>query len=218
MELQEAIRTNGTCRYYTDEPLDDVTLAKVIDTARFAPQGGNRQPVRYVVVRDPAKKAQLKEWYLGPWKAYLEATRTGEKRIGTENVDKVVQAADDFAEHLDEYPALIVVCGVLEDLHPTDTELDRFGIVGGGSIYPSVQNLLLAAREQGLGTTLTTLLVMFEPQVRELLKIPEGVGIAAVVAIGWPAKPFPKKLSRRPVEEIAFLDEWDNTLPGADAV
>lgn len=211
MELQDVIRTTGTCRYFTDEPVSDEQLHQLFDAARFAPQGGNRQPVRWIVVRDPSKKAQLKEWYLQPWKAYMAMTETGEVEVGSEKARKVVADADHFAEHLDD-ATLVVVCGILDNIHPTDTELDRFGIVGGGSIYPAVQNLLLSAREAGLGAAITTLLCHFEPQVKELLDIPEGVGTAAVLAVGHPAKPFPRKLSRLPVEEMVFADSWGNTL------
>ncbi len=212
MELQEAMRTMGTCRYYTSDPVPDDVLERVLDAARYAPQGGNRQPVRFVVVRDEATKRQLKEWYLVPWKAYVGGTKTGDIKIGTEKAARVVSDADYFAEHMDEVPVLLVACGVLEDIHPTDTELDRFGIVGGGSIYPAVQNLLLTAREEGLGGTLTTLLCIYEQQVKELLNIPEGVGTAAVIALGWPAKPFPTKLSRKPLSNMVYDGAWGTPM------
>lgn len=212
MELQDVIRGAGTCRYYTDEEVTDEQLHELFDAARFAPQGGNRQPVRWVVVRDPDKKAQLKEWYLGPWKAYMAGIDSGEIEVTSAKARQVVEDADHFAEHLDEIPVLVVVCGVLADIHPTDTELDRFGIVGGGSIYPAVQNLLLTAREMGLGASITTLLCHFEPQVMELLDIPEGVGTAAVLGIGHPAKNLPTKLTRNPVSSSVFLDSWDNPM------
>ena len=84
-------------------------------------------------------------------------------------------------------------------------------MVGGGSIYPTVQNFLLACRAEGLGTALTTLLCHFEPQVRDLLGIPEGIITAGTIAVGYPAKPFPKRLTRRPVEEVVFLDRYFST-------
>jgi nitroreductase len=120
----------------------------------------------------------------------------------------VLADADHFANHMDECPALIVVCASLEDIHPTDLELDRPTVVYGASIYPAVQNMIIKARAEGLGTTLTTLLCHFEPQVKELLGIPAGIATAAVVAIGWPAKPFPKKLDRRPLSEIVSFETY----------
>jgi nitroreductase len=181
--------------------------------ARFGPQGGNRQPVRFVVVKDAEKKKKLAEWYNVPWKAYMEGARSGQIEIGGEW--KVVENADYFADHLHEVPAIVVVCARLEDLHPTDHELGRLSVVGGCSIYPTVQNFLLKCREQGVATSLTTLLCMYEEQVKELLGIPEDFITAAHIAVGWPEKGFPKKLSRMPVAEMAFVDTFGETFPGA---
>lgn len=213
MELSDVIRSTSTCRFYTDEPVSDEVLLRAFDYARFAPQGGNRQPVRFVVVRDPEKKRQLRDWYLVPWKAYMAGARAGQIDIG--GGWKLVENADHFAERFDQVPAIVVVCADPEGVHPTDTELDRVSVVGGGSIYPAVQNFLLGCREQGLGTSLTTLLCMFEPQVKELLGIPENILTAAHVAVGWPAKKFPTKLSRRPLSEMVFTDTYGNVTPGA---
>ena len=197
---------------FKPDPVPGEVLLRAFSAARFAPQGGNRQPVRWIVVRDAAKKQQLKEWYLQPWKAYLAAAQEGEIRIGAMN--KLLYDADHFAEHLDEIPVLAVVCAELSEIHPTDHELGRLSVVGGGSIYPTVQNFLLACRAEGLGTALTTLLCHFEPQVRDLLGIPEGIITAGTVAVGYPAKPFPKRLARRPVEEVVFLDRYVERLAG----
>ncbi len=212
MELAEAIRTNWSCRYYRDDPVDDAVLAAALDHARFAPQGGNRQPVRFLAVRDATLKAQLAEWYRVPWKAYMAAARAGQIDIG--GAWQLVENADHMADHFQDVPIIVVVCADPEGVHPTDTELGRLSVVGGGSIYPAVQNFLLGCREQGLGTALTTLLCAYEPQVKELLGIPEHIITAAHVAVGWPAKPFPTKLNRRPLSEMAFVDRWGHVLPG----
>lgn len=213
MDLIEAMTTQGTCRFYTDEPVPDEVLYRAFSAARFGPQGGNRQPVRFVVVRDPDKKRQLKEWYLVPWKAYMAGTESGEIEIGTPSAKRVVANADYFAERLDEVPAIVVVCADPAGIHPTDTELGRLSVVGGASIYPVVQNFLLACRNEGLGTALTTLLCIFEPQVKELLGIPDDLITAAHIAVGWPARPFPTKLERSPVEEIVFSDTYGAPFP-----
>jgi nitroreductase len=212
VQLAEAIKTNWSCRFYTDEPVDDAVLAAALDYARFAPQGGNRQPVRFLAVRDAAAKAQLAEWYRVPWKAYMEAARAGQIDIG--GAWQLVENADHMADHFQDVPIIVVVCADPEGVHPTDTELGRLSVVGGGSIYPAVQNFLLGCREQCLGTALTTLLCAYEPQVKELLGIPEHILTAAHIAVGWPAKPFPTKLNRRPLAEMAFVDRWANVLPG----
>ena len=212
MELSEAITTAVTSRYFTDEPVTDADLATAFDYARYAPQGGNRQPVRWVVVRDQAKKEQLRDWYLQPWKAYLGAAETGEVGIGAEKAEKALRNADHFAEHLHEVPAIVIACAELEGVHPTDTELDRLSIVGGGSVYPAVQNFLLGCREAGIGAALTTLLCMFEPQVKEMLAIPDGIATAAHIAVGRRPKPFPTKLDRIPVADMVFGEEWGNRV------
>jgi nitroreductase len=208
MELSEAITTAVTSRYFTDEPVTDEQLKTAFDYARFAPQGGNRQPVRFVVVRDPDARRQLAEWYLVPWKGYLAAAQTGDVEIGAEGVQRVLRNADHFAEHLHEIPAIVVACAELDGVHPTDTELDRLSVVGGGSIYPAVQNFLLGCREAGLGAALTTLLCMYEPQVKELLSIPDGVITAAHVAVGHRTKPFPTQLDRIPLSDVVFTDTY----------
>lgn len=212
MELQEVIRIAGTCRFFLADEVSDEILTRLLDAARFAPQGGNRQPVRWIVVREPATKRRLKEWYLEPWKAYMRATETGAVRVEGERARRMVENADHMAEHLDEVPVLLVVCAVLGDLTTPDAQLDRVGIVGGGSVYPAVQNLLLTARELGLGAALTTLLVGSEPKVKDLLGIPDGVATAGVIALGWPARPLARRLTRRPVAETAFAERWGTPL------
>ena len=206
MELVEAMRTTGTCRYFTDEPVPDDVLYKAFDSARFGPQGGNRQPVRWIVVRDPAKKQRLAELYLPYWEGYYNAITEG--GVDVEALPETVRSADHFARHMAEHPALVVACGEVAGLHVTDADLDRVSVVGGGSIYPTVQNFCLALRDQGVGSAVTTLLCHEEPKVRELLSIPDGFLTAAHVAVGYPAKGFPKKLTRTPVEEIVGLDDF----------
>jgi nitroreductase len=215
VELQDVLRVAGTCRYYLPDSVDDAQLARVLDAARFAPQGGNRQPVRFVVVRDPAAKAALRDWYLEPWAAYVDNVQSGAVAVGGERARRAVADADHMARGLAEIPVLIVVCAVLAELHITDANLGRVPIVGGASVYPAVQNLLLSAREEGLGAALTTLLCADEERVCELLAIPEGVAVAAVVALGHPARPLARSLSRRPLAEIAYGERWGQALPGA---
>ncbi|GAA0987697.1 nitroreductase family protein [Acrocarpospora macrocephala] len=210
MDVIEAMTTTGTCRYFRSDPIPEKVLLSAFDAARFAPQGGNRQPVRWVVVTDPDLKRQLKAWYLEPWKAYLSAVGVGD--IAVQALPKVVADADHFAEHFDEAPAIVVCCAVLDGLHPTDNELGRLSVVGGASIYPTVQNFCLAMRSQGLASAITTLLCHSEPQVKELLGIPDDVITAAHIAVGYPANPFPTRLNRIPVDEIVFSNTYGRPL------
>lgn len=207
MELVEAMRTTGTCRYFRPDPVPDEVLYQAFDHARFAPQGGNRQPVRWIVVRDPARKAALQDLYLPLWKNYLSGIADGTVNVGA--LPKTVRDADYFAEHLAEAPAIVVACAELDGLHPTDTDLGRLSIVGGASVYPTVQNFCLALRNLGVGSALTTLLCQVEPEVRQLLAIPEGVATAAHIAIGYPRDPFPAKLTRLPVEDVVAAETYD---------
>jgi nitroreductase len=210
MDLIEAMESAATCRTYKPDPVPDSVLKQAFDASRFGPQGGNRQPIRWVVVRDPKVKRQLRDWYLEPWTAYVANARKGAINIGASS--RLLDVADNFAQHLDEVPAIVVVCAHIASLHVTDPNFDRPSVVGGASIYPSVQNFLLACRNLGLGTALTTLLCAFEPQIKELLSIPADFLTAAHIAVGYPIKPFPKKLKRRPVEEIVYAERFGNLM------
>ena len=212
MEFADVICSTNTCRYYKPDAIDDVVLAEVLSAARWGPSGGNRQPVSLIAVREPAMKQKLQDLYLPIWETYLERLRQGGARVGGSS--KILDDADHFSRHIAVTPVLIVVCARLGDVFPTDIDLERLSIVGGASVYPAVQNLLLAARNAGLGTALTTLLCGAEPQVKELLEIPDEVSTAAMVTLGWPVKPFPKKLNRRTLSETAFTDRYGNPFTG----
>lgn len=204
MDLRETVETTGTCRFYRTDPIPDDVLRRVLDATRWAPTGGNRQGVRFIIVREEAKRHALAGLYLPLWEQY--ASRAVAQPGAP--MPKLLQNADHMARHLHEVPVHIVVCAQTADLMATDRHLDRVSVVAGASIYPAVQNLLLAARAEGLGTALTTLLCAVEPKVKELLSIPDAVATAALIPVGYPEKGFPKKLSRRPLEESVFVDTW----------
>jgi nitroreductase len=126
-----------------------------------------------------------------------------------------VGAAHAFAQNLNEVPLHLVVFVATGDLAITDAELDRPSVVGGASVYPFVQNLLLGLRAEGLGAALTTLLAPAEPEVKELLAVPDGLALAAYVLVGERADPWPKRLSRRPVQKFAFSDRYGEPLAPA---
>jgi nitroreductase len=210
MDALEAMRTIGANRFYLEKDVPDEVVYDAVEAARFAPQGGNRQPTRLVVVRDRAKKERLAELYMGWWRQYFAG---GTRVLGEySSAQRASLNANDFAEHLAEHPLIIVVCAKLEALHITDLELDRPSVVGGASIYPFVQNLCIAFRVAGVATTITSLLVGSEPEVKQLLEIPDGYLTAAHVVAGYPAKGFPKKLTRAPVEETVYIDTFGNSI------
>ena len=210
MELNDVLTSNATCRYYKTDPVSNEVIASVLDAARWAPSGGNRQPLSFVVVRERETKQALQDLYLPIWNSYVDGINAGETRVG--GLPKIVSDADHFANHLVDIPIMLIVCANLADVHPTDTELGRLSVVGGASIYTGVENLLLAARQAGLGAALTTLLCGTEPQVKALLDIPDHISTAAMVTLGWPSRPFPTKLRRQPLEEIVFSEKYGTNL------
>jgi nitroreductase len=216
MDLYEAMRCAPTSRRFTADPVPADVLARVLENARFAPSGGNRQGWRVVVVTDPATRAALGELYLPHWRAYLELTGGAQMLAEPDAFEprrtRMVRLANEYAENLAKVPVHLVVGVRLADLAVTDASLPRTSIVGGASVYPFAQNLLLALRNEGLGASMTTLLVPAEPEVRELLAIPDDVALAAHIGVGRRAEPWPKKLARRPVEEFAFAERFGEPL------
>jgi nitroreductase len=209
MDLIEAMTTTGTCRYYRPDPIPDDVLERAFGAARFAPQGGNLQPVRWVVVRDARLRARLAELYLPLWRAYVAEVTGGRRKVGAGS--RALRDADHFVEHLAEVPAILVCCVQLRRVLATDANLG-LSIVGGASVYPFVQNLCLALRTEGVGTALTTLLCQEEDAVRGLLGIPGDIATACHVAAGYPARPWPRRLSRLPVGETVFADRFGTRL------
>ena len=214
MDLLEAMRLTSATRRFSQRPVPDEVIYRVLDAARFAPSGGNRQGWRVVVVKDAAKRKAIRDLYLEPWKAYAEQRRP---LATTPRRRRALEAADQMAENLDKVPVHLVICVELAALSITDAALDRPSIVGGGSIYPFVHNILLACTAEGLGSAITTLLCVKEPETFKLLGIPEGFAMAALVPLGYREDEAPAKLSRRPVEEIATVDAFDGRPLGASS-
>lgn len=213
MDALEAMRTIGACRRYKRDDVPDEVVHRAAESARFAPQGGNRQPVRLVVVRERATKERLRDLYLVPWTAYYEAALAGAQALGEYGSrEKAVRAANEFAHNLAEIPLLIVVLARRDGLHITDLDLDRPSVVGGASIYPYVQNLCIALRVEGVATAITTLAVEAEPQIKDLLGVPDEYLMACMMAAGYPERGFPRKLKRLPVEETVFLERFGNSI------
>jgi nitroreductase len=216
VDLAQVMRRAPTSRRFKPDPVPLEALVRALELARFAPSGGNRQGWRVVVVRDADVRLALRELYLPHWRAYMEHTGGAKVLEQPELFDRArvraVRRADEYANRLEQVPAHLVVGVRLADLAVTDAGLPRQSIVGGASIYPFVQNLLLALRDEGLGAALTTLLVPAEADVRRLLAIPEEIALAAHVGVGHRADPWPRQLSRRPVEEFAFAERFGRPL------
>jgi nitroreductase len=212
--LYELMRRVPSTRHFTDDPVPHAVLERVFENARFAPSGGNRQGWRVIVVTDPQLRRRMRELYESPWDAYMVKTGgraaldAGEESGLPAARLRMLRDADEFAHRFDEVPVHLIVCTQLESLAITDAELDRPSIVGGASIYPFVQNVLLGLRHEGLGSAFTTLLVPAEPQLRELLDIPAAYAVAGHISVGYRDGDWPRKLRRNPVAEFAFGERF----------
>ncbi len=213
MDLLEAMQTLNACRHYRKEDVSEALVAKLLNHARWAASGSNNQPVSFVVVRDATKRRAIHDLYQPIWDTVMQKYASGDIKSGFDA--RFLANVDHFAKHLAEVPVMIVVCARWKEMTALDAGLGRTVLTPGSSIYPAVQNLMLAARNEGLGTVLTTLLVLAEKEMQKLLGIPEDIATAAMVTLGWPEKPFPKKLKRRPLADIAFQDSYGLPLPGA---
>jgi nitroreductase len=206
LDLVEAMTTTGTCRYYRPDPVPDELLERAFAAARFAPQGANVQPVRWVVVRKATLRRALADLYAPLWRDYLADLRGRFPQLGP--LPRALADADHFATHLSDVPVILVCCVRLDRILATDAELGRLSIVGGASVYPFVQNLCLALRAEGVGTAITTLLCRREDEVRRLLEIPDDLATACHVAAGYPARPWPRRLRRMALSETVFAERF----------
>jgi nitroreductase len=220
MELRDVMRSTPSVRDFTDEAVPDAVVHDILDVARFAGSGGNRQGWHVVVLKDPDVRRRIRELYVLGWREYMAHMRKGlvpfapgsEGRWTGPAVDlaeaRATEAPMPFADHLDEMPVLLVILADVTALAVMDNGLDRQSIIGGASIYPFVQNVLLAARDAGLGGVLTTVLARQEPAVREVLHLGPNHAVAALLALGHPAKPV-QRLKRSAVEEFTTVDRLD---------
>ncbi|OBI57080.1 nitroreductase family protein [Mycobacterium sp. E787] len=215
MELYDVMRSTPAVREFTDDPLPDDVLARILDNARFAPTGGNRQGVRVIVLRDERIRAALADLGLPAARRYTAQLAHGESpwnplqpsRVDASTIDATEPPAQ-MSAPIRKAPVVLVICLDLAVVAATDQDLDRVGVVGGASVYPFVWNVLLAARNEGYGGVLTTMAVAEEPRVKELLGVPEPYAIAAVVPLGKPVRQV-TKLRRRPVGELATRERFD---------
>jgi nitroreductase len=235
MDLIETLRSTGAVREFVPEPIDDAVLQRLLDTARFAPSGGNRQGWRVIVVKDPERRRALRDLYLTGWYEYLAITSAGlvpwapitdreAEAAAIAHAPELAEAAAaqaaaggplGMAETLDTAPALLLLLVDLTALAAVDRDIDRYTFAGGASVYPFAWNLLLAARAEGLGGVITTVATRREDEVRRLFSIPETYAVAALVVLGRPISPT-RRLRRRPVEEFTWVDRFEGAaLEGA---
>jgi nitroreductase len=225
MDLNEALRSTGAVREFTDQPVDDAVVARVLDTARFAPSGANAQAWRIVVIKDASKRARLRDLYLDGSRDYLALTIAGLRPWAPTNDRDAESAAlaagnsvnptapGGFAEKFDEAPVLLALFADLSMLAAVDRDADRYTFAGGASIYPFAWSILLAAHDEGLGGVITTIAIREEAQVKALLGAHDPLALAAVIALGYPVR-RPRRLRRAPVSSFASIDSIDGPAFG----
>jgi nitroreductase len=200
--LAEAVRTQRAIRRFKADQVPDAALRTVLEAATRAPSGSNRQPWRFILIRDQEAKDLMAEWYLDSWKATYPNWQPA--RTALRIASNVYSSADYLAHHMADVPTLILVCTQKLSVGAYPGHITR-----SASVYPAVQNLLLSARALGLGTTLTTLHTRHEEEVVAYFGIPDDHETVALVPIGYPAdgERFGRS-KRKPVEEVTHYEKW----------
>jgi nitroreductase len=215
--LYDAMSTLRAVRRLRSDPIPDDVLNRILQAACWAPTGGNQQPWRVIVVTDPEKKAGLQGIYRPEWQRYAKRfmeRMEGQPEDVVARLGRVAAAGDHLADHLHEAPAILMFCANPEAMAITDAKLDRVSMVGGGSVYPAVQNLMLACVAEGLGCTLTTLHCFREPEVKELLGVPDSWATVAMVPIGYPVGGGHGPITRKGPDVMAARNSFDGGWPG----
>jgi nitroreductase len=207
-DLFEIISSTRAMRRLKPDPVPDELIRKVLEAGVSAASGGNRQHWRFLVIKDRAIKEKVQHYYkraldevVGP-RYRTSAPPSG---VSREQYDRQHAAVAYLTNHFHEAPVWIVAC--LNDGPGTPTRS------AGASIYPAVQNMLLAARALGLGATLTTRHLQYEKEVEAILGLPEGIHSYAILPIGYPMGRF-GPVRRGPLSDIVYLDRWGQTYPG----
>ncbi len=218
MELTEVMRTTFSARAFTDEPIPDAVLYRILDNARFASSGANRQGWRVIIVRDPAIRRRLADLCIPVFRYYRAQNAAGETGYSAVTPTNVPPSAAEstplgypLLEHFDDVtkvPEVLVVALDLSVVTAFDKDLGRIGVISGASIYPFVWNILLAARNEGYGGVLTTFLAPHEPEAQRILGLPAHFAVAAMLPLGRPVRQL-TKLKRRPVESFTTIDRFD---------
>ena len=214
MELYDVMRTTFAARTFTDEPVPDETLYRILDHARFAPSGGNRQGWHVIVVRNADTRNALADLAIPAAKRYTAQIAAGQSpwnsveplAAGPDEIERT-EPMPRLHESFRQAPVVLVVCVDLRLVASLDQYLDRVGVISGASIYPFAWNVLMAARHEGYGGTITTLAIAQEGKIKELLGVPENVAVCAVMPLGKPPKQL-TKLRRGPVEGFTAHERW----------
>jgi len=216
MELYEAMSTLRAVRRLRTDPIPDEVMDRVLQAACWAPTGGNQQPWRVVVATSPDVKQGLADIYAPEWADYSAGFRKrmdGMEPDERDRFERIIRAGDHLADNLADAPAILIFCANPKRMAITDAKLDRISMVGGGSVYPAVQNLMLACVQEGLGCTLTTLHCFREAEVKELLDVPDSWATVALIPIGYPVGRGHGPITRQPPNEMAYQDRFGDPWP-----
>ncbi len=211
MDLIEALRTTGAARDFTDQPVDDDVVAAILDDARFAPSGGNRQPWRVAIVKDPAIRRQLADLMTTVWHEYRGESAQSTHApfaFGRSTNATPVAEPNELLDNIERVPVVIVLAADLNEIALMDGQLGRPPLTGGASIYPFGWSILLAARARGLGGVMTTFLSRAEDEAAAIVRLPEDHALAATIFLGYPVH-LNTKLSRGRVSEFTTVDRFD---------
>ena len=210
--FEDVISTTRSIRRIKPDPVPQDVLDRVLQAAVWAPSGGNRQPWRMVVVRDTEQKKKLRDLYVAEWATYVDFNMEKVKDADEDTRKRTAAAYEPgtrLAESLDRVPVVVMFVHDSSLIYVTDDNLGRTSVVGGASLYPAVQNLLTAARAEGLGGVLTTLICRREPEVQEILGLPSQWGVHAMVPLGYPQGSH-GPLTRLPLESMVRYDRWSD--------
>jgi nitroreductase len=211
------VDTQRALRRFRPDPVPDAAIRRILEAATRAPSARGAEPWFFVVVRNTAKRAAIGRLYGAAWNtaARLTSTTDADRDIKHRpHYSRMMAAVSEMAAHLEAAPVLVACCLDHAQLGPIAGPVGSLRSPGAAyaSIFPAVQNLCLAARALGLGTTLTTLHAAFEADLKALLGMPDHVEVAALVPLGYPLDRF-GPTRRKTVDEVAFLDTWGTPLP-----
>ena len=211
MEIISTLRTTGATRTYTDDPVPDAAVHQLLDDARFAPSGGNRQPWKVAVVKDVTIRRRMAELMQPVWDTYMARSALGItpfNSVDDQEPDDVAHSPNALLDGIESVPVVLAVAADLRRIALMDGLFDRPALTGGASIYPFCWSILLSARERGLGGVMTTFLSRVEPAAAPDLGLPEHHALAATIFLGVPVHQV-TKLRRAPVESFTTLDRFD---------
>lgn len=211
-DLLQTLRSTGSARGFTDAPVDDAVVLEILDTARFAPSGGNAQGWKVIQVKDADILREIGQLSQKTWNEYVAQMAAGRRPFAADDtgrwpgaggidLDAAPHAPNPLIDALATVPVVLIVTADLGTLAAMDTDLDRVQFCAGASVYPFCWSILLAARAHGLGGVMTTFLVRQEPEAKRLLGLGPREAIAAMICLGEPTHQN-TKLTRKPVESF----------------